>query len=101
MASRVSTVVPAASRHSKSAGIGKSPFTAKRMATRIVAAKKMITQRQAEMKSLERALTKAATPKEERILLLRLQATQNNMKAWESYLTAPERETRAVIRPAA
>lgn len=62
----------------------------------------MIGKRYAEIADLERSLAATADRKEQRRLTLRLQASKNNLRSWEDYITkqAP-REPRAVITPQA
>jgi hypothetical protein len=102
---RKSTIAPVMSRHSATADrpgpASSSPFRSSKPANRIVAARAMITKREAEISALEKALDEADNVKVQRILTTRLLATRNNLRSWLAYLEEDEapRERRAVIIP--
>lgn len=101
MASRVSTVSPYISRDSRTADGSsiRSPFRSHRAITRIEAAKEMVKEREQEIRTLTRALDRETTPKGQRLILARIQASTNNRQSWLDYLATFERESRAVIVP--
>jgi hypothetical protein len=83
-----------------------SPFRSHDGAERVQAAEVMLIQRQAELASLELALSTATSAIRKKALRLRIQATRANVASWEDYLEGgvedaepAYREPRAVMTP--
>jgi hypothetical protein len=64
-----------------------SPFRSFLRAERRAAADRLIEQRERELETLERRWRRERTPKRQRLLLTRIQATRNNIVSWQDYIS--------------
>ena len=92
-------------RHSRSSDRpvvpSQNPFRSASPSKRVANAQSMLEQRREEMELLQRALDVTTSAREQARLAMRILATQNNIRSWETYLQEAEREPRAVIAPKA